>query len=373
MADLEVKTRMSPLQLAIVLVSSMVGLSGRATEPILQDSGHAAWLAVLLGAALFYAVAWLMMRLGGLFPDESFAEYLPRLFGRWAGGAVVWLIVGVFLLDTTIILQAVSREINFFMFDRTPFEVVEMGMLVVCVYCCLQDWGTILRVVQFVFFTAFPLWLFLLLVSLLGFRFINFLPLWPEGAVGLATGMLHSWNLFQGYELVLLLLPLVYKGNVKPSKAVAGAFALAAAVSLLRVVLEVGVLTLEGARNNPFALLTVVRIVEIPGTFLERLDTYFLIFWMQGMFASITLAMYFMAQSLTLLYRYADHRPFVLALVPLLFVLGDATHHIRVLEGFRTMVEWAGLGFSLAVVPTVYGLVWWRRRRDRGTEQAGKM
>ncbi len=367
MANLEAKTRMSPLQLAIVIAITMIGISGQVMRPILEASGHGAWLAVLAGATVFYSAAWLMIKLGEMFPDESFAEYLPRLLGRWPGGAVVWLAVLVFFLQAALVLQGVSREITFFMFDRTPFEVVEACLLLVCVYCCLQDWGTIVRVVQFVFFTALPPWLFLLAVSLLRFRFINFLPLWPEDAAGMAAGALHSWNFFEGYECVLLLLPLVYKGNVKPAKAVAGAFALAAGVFMLRIVLAIGVLTLEGAKNIPFPMLTIVRTVEIPGTFLERLDTYFLVFWVQGIFASVTLALYVMAQSLALLYRFADHRPFVLALAPLLFFLGDASHHFRVFEWLWTAVEWAGLAFSLGVMPLVYAFAWWRgRSRDAG-------
>jgi len=308
-----------------------------------------------------------MIRLGEMFPDESFAEYLPRVLGRWPGGAVVWLFVLVVFLWSGYALQGVNREITFFMFDRTPFEVVEASMLLVCVYCCLQDWGTIVRVVQFVFFTALPPWLFLLTASFLRFRFINFLPLWPEDAAGVAAGALHSWTLFNGYECVLLLLPLVYKGNVRPAKAVAWSFAIVAGVLLLRISLHIGVLTLEGAKNSAFPMVTIIRSVEIPGTFLERLDTYFLVFWMQGIFASLTLSLYMMAHSLALLYRFADHRPLVLALAPLLFIFGDAAHHIRVLEWLEAAVEWSGLAFSLGVMPLVYAVVWWRRRsRDAG-------
>jgi len=372
-ANLEVKTRMAPLHLAVVIAATMTGISGRVMLPILEASGHGAWLAVLTGAAVFYGAACLMLKLGELFPEESFAEYLPRLFGRWAGGAVVWLFVLIIFLQSAIVLQGVSREIDFFMFDRTPFEVVEASLLTVCVYCCLQDWGTILRVAQFVFFTAFPMWLFLLAISLLGFRIINFLPLWPEDAAGVATGALHSWSLFQGYECVLLFLPLVYKGSVRPARAVGGACAIAAGVFLLRTALDIGVLTLEGALNTAFPMLTIVRAVDIPGTFLERLDTYFLVFWMQGIFVSVTLAMYFMAKSLALLYRYADHRPLVLALAPPLFILGDAAHYFRVSEGLQQALAWAGPVFSLGVMPTVYGLVWWRRRRDGGAGQDGSM
>lgn len=371
MANLEVKTRMSPPQLAIVIFIIMIGVPSGASGPILEAAGHAAWLSLLAGAGLFYGAAWLMIRLGEHFPDETFAEYLPRILGRWAGGAAVWLFVLIFLLETAVGLQASSREITFFMFDRTPFEVVEIALLAVATYCALQDWGTILRVAQLMLFTAFPVILFLLVAGLLGFRFLNLLPLWPEDAAGVAAGALHSWNLFQGYECVLLFLPLLYKGNTRPTRAVAGAFAMACGFFLLVAVLQIGVLTLEGARNATYPILTVIRITEIPGTFLERLDTYFLLFWTQLVFIGITLSIYFMAQSLTLLYRYADHRPFVLALAPLLFILGDAAHHIRVSEALPQVTELGGLLFSLGVMPAIYAFVWWRRRRHGPGRSAG--
>lgn len=370
MADLEVKTRMSPLQLGIVISIMMIGIPGGATLPILESAGHAAWLSLLGGAILFYGAAWLMLKLGEQFPDENFAEYLPRLLGRWLGGAAVWLFVLIFFLQSGNVLNLASREITFFMFDRTPFEVVEVGMLVVVVYCALQDWATILRVIQFIFFTAVPVWLFLLLAGLLGFRFLNFLPLWPENAAGVAAGALHSWNLFQGYECVLLFWPLLYRGNIRPARAVAWAFAAATGAFLLIIALEIGVLTLEGARNAPFPILTIIRITEIPGTFLERLDTYFLLFWIQLVFVSATLATYFMAQSLATLYRYADHRPFVLALAPPMFIAGDAAHHVRVSEFLQQATELGGLFFSLGVMPAVYAFVWWRGRRHEPGQSA---
>ncbi len=373
MADLEAKARMSPLQLAIIIATSMMSMPGQTLEPVLKAAGHAAWLSVIAGTVVYYCAAWLIMKLGGQFPDESFAEYLPRLLGRWAGGAVVWMFGLVFLLLYGNVLHVMSREIAFFMFDTTPFEVVELGLLVVCAYCALQDWGTIMRVIQFVFFTAFPLWLFLLAVSLLGFRFLTFLPLSPEDAAGVAAGVMHSWSLFQGYEAILLLLPLVYKKNVSPARAVAGAFVLNTGVILLWVILQIGVLTLDGARSTPFPIMTVLRNLDIPGTFLERLDTYFMLFWIQLIFAGITLALYFIAQSLTVLYRYADHRPLVLALVPLFFIIGDAAHHIKAQQALKQTADWAGLTFSLGVIPTVYAFVWWRRRREDDRNAATKL
>lgn len=85
MARLEAKDRMSPVQLAIVIFMIMVAAPGTSLAPILKAAGHAAWLSVLAGAAIFYGAAWLMLKLGEAFPQESVAEYLPRLWGALAG------------------------------------------------------------------------------------------------------------------------------------------------------------------------------------------------------------------------------------------------------------------------------------------------
>lgn len=363
MANLEAKDRMSPLQLAVMVMLMMVGVPGAALQPTLLEAGHGAWLSVVLAGAVFYGAAWLMLLLGGWFPGESFAQYLPRVFGRWAGGAAVWLFVLVLWLNAGYVLQISSRVVTFFMFDRTPFEVVAATLLAVCVYCALQEWGTILRVGQLIFFTAVPIWLLLLSSGLLSFRVINLLPLWPDSAARVVGGALQCWPLYGGFEIILMLFPLVYRGNVKPAAAVAGAFLASGGVFLLWVALMVGVLTLEGVVNIPFPLMTVMRNVEIPGTFLERLDTYFLLFWIQTIFMSLTLALYAMAKAAADLYGHADHRPWVLAFMPAIFLAGDAAHNVRLFEGMQQAGVWVGGAFSLAVVPLICGLVWWRRRQ----------
>jgi spore germination protein len=77
----------------------------------------------------------------------------------------------------------------------------------------------------------------------------------------------------------------------------------------------------------------------------------------------ITLTLYFMAQALARLCRHADHRPWVVALAPMLFLAGDAAHSVRVFEATQLAALWAGWGLSLGVIPASLALAWWRRRQ----------
>jgi spore germination protein len=362
MSKLERKADMSPLQLAVVIVMFGLGISGRTTVDVIKAGEHGAWLAVITGCIVFYGAAWLMIKLGRLFPRENFIEYLPRIWGKWPGLLLSWLFVLVFYFNSITILHGFSREIAFFMFDRTPFEVIEASLLAVAVYCAMQDWGTILRVTQYMFCTAFPSWLLLVLPTFLNFRFINILPLWPQNWAGVAEGIYRSWALFQGYESILLLLPLVYKKNTSVSRVVAGAFVLLGATWLMITMLVIGVFSLEEAKRIPYPILTAIRTVELPGTFIERLDTYFLLFWMQTVFVFLVLSLYTMAQALTCCYRFADHRPFVLALVPIVFLGGDALHNSSLYDQAHQLANITGLIFSFGVIPLSYGFTLWKRR-----------
>jgi len=366
MANLEVKSQMSPLQLAIVVIVMVIGIHSDTLVRVIKDAGSAAWLSLLLGGGLFCGAALVMVKLGDLFPGLTVVEYLPLLWGKWLGAAVIFLFTVIFVIHTSFMLQGFSRVIAFFMFDRTPFEVLEAGLLAVCVYCALQDWGTILRVVQLVFFTAVPAALGFIGLSMVSFHYINILPLWPQHIQGVGYGVWHSWQEYFGYEVLLMLLPLVYRGKSRMSLVLAGSFAFLSVFFVFVTSLVIGTFTVEGVINLPYPLVSAIRSADLPGTYLERLDTYYLLFWIQIQFAMFAVILYILAQVPTRYFGYADHRPWVLALTPLLFIGGDALHSSRLYIMAAQSSNLLGMAFSLGIIPASYGLAWWRRRGGNG-------
>ncbi len=353
---------MSPLQLAIVVVVAVIGIHSDAMLQVIKDAGTAAWLSMLLGGGLFCAAALLMVKLGDLFPGQTLAEYLPVVWGKWPGAAVILLFMVLVIIYTALMLQGFSRVISFFMFDRTPFEALEAGLLAVCVYCALQDWATILRVVQLIFFTALPATVVFISLAGVSFHYINILPLWPQQIQGVAYGVWHSWIDYSGYEVLLVLLPLVHRGTTRVSAALIGAFAFLALFFVFLIVLMTGVFTVEGVVKVPYPLMSAIRAADLPGTYLERLDTYFLLFWIQIQFAMFSILLYSLALVPTRYFGFSDHRPWVLALAPLLFIGGDALHGSRLYEMAAHGSNWLGMAFSLGIIPASYGLAWWQRR-----------
>ncbi len=264
MNNLEVKTKMSVLQLAIVVIIVSTNLGGATHQELVAVTGNHAWLSLLFGAAFCYLSAVVINRLADVYPDETMVEYLPRLIGRRGAGLALLSLITLFYFQIILTLTGFSRVISFFMFKRTPVEIIQAGMLVVCVYCALQNWGTILRVTQVIFFTAFPAIISLFLLSLINMDIVNFLPLWPLNGKEIFSGILISWRAFGGYLVLLLLLPLVYRKNISLAVGLALGLGFSFLFVLLSLIPVIGVLATEGAKAAPFPILVSIRAIELP-------------------------------------------------------------------------------------------------------------
>ena len=365
MANLEAKTKMSAVQLGIVITSTGIGaqliLASRKTA---EDAGHLAWLSVILGGLIFYSASLCMLKLGEQYPDSTLAEYMPKLWGRVIGQIVIGWFMLLFLIQVCTIVSGVSKAIAFFMFYRTPTQVIALGLLVICIYCALQDWGTFLRMQQLLFFITVPTFSLLWSLSLLNFQPQNLLPLWSkEDIPGLITAtFFDSWNMYGGYEIILFLLPMTVRGKIGLAGVLKWSFICMCLLFLSIIVIAVGVLTINGVRNTVYPTMTVISSVEIPGTFIERLDTYLVISWIPIVFDTVAIYLWVPCQVLKQCLHYTDHRPLVLALTPLLYAIIILLDTMKIFEAAGKLATWIGLIFSLGIIPASLVLNWWKKR-----------
>lgn len=366
MANLEAKSHMSVWQLAVVIFVTCVGAQIMLTpRALIADAGHGAWISIMIGGGFFYVSTCLMLVLAKKYPDETIVEYAPRLFGKVGGVIVIFWFHLLFFLQVVQIFAGIGKIITFYMFDRTPPEVVILALLVICTYCALQDWGTILRIQQFMFFVAYSILIMVWVASSLNLQFENLLPLWPVDTKTVLSSSFSTWGMYAGYECVLLLMPLVYRQARLGSliKIVGGAFGCLTLIFLLVTIIIIGVLTVDGAKNLLYPALIVIRSVELPGTFIERLENYLLIAWVPVVFDTLAAMMYFMGQIWMRHWRQADHRPWVLFWVPIIYVCSTLLDSQQTYDMVNKLTMWIGLLFSFLLVPVSLARSWWQARK----------
>lgn len=367
MTNLEHKSRMSTLQYALVIV--VAGIDAQiilSPNALIRQAGEGTWISILAAGLLYFGAAVCMLKICQQYPGMTIMEFAPLIYGKIGGMLlIVWLFL-IMLLLYCLELLGFAKVISMFMFDRTPLEVIAVGMVFICTYCAMQDWGTILRLCQLLFFTSIPMLMGIWLVSLFNFVPENLLPLWPKNWRGVAEATATAWNLYSGYEgLLFLLLPMVYRGKIQFVKTLGGAFAFVTLVNLIVIVMTVGVLTVKGAQAVPYPTIVVIRGVELPGTFIERLENYLLLAWIPIVFDTMSLMHFMIAEMFNRFFHYQDRRPWVLLLAPVFMIGGGLLELTNTYDTINQIYIWLGIGFSLVVGPLTYLYILLRRKGRR--------
>ena len=367
-ANLEVKDKLIPAQLTALLIATSFGAQAvLSPQRIIEKTETGAPLLVAIGAVVFWGVTIMMLRLGRQYPSETLVEYMPRLWGKVLGEVILWWFATSFLIQVSAILNGFSRVITMFMFDQTPHQVVGLAMLALTTYCAVQEFGTILRVTQITLIVSKTVWFLMWSTTMLNFRIDNLKPFIPENFTAIIREIPDIWGMYAGYEVILLLLPLVYRGSTSLAKSVTVAYLALLVLFEFLFISVIGVMTVQGAANTPYPPIINKRAVELPGTFIERLENYLLLAWVPIVFDTLVMLLYGAALTFTKHYRYADHRPMVLLLTPLVFGLAAVIQGQQAIDMANQISTALGCWVSFLVIPISLFLAW---RQKRGIKNA---
>lgn len=354
---------MSVHQFALVIFEIILGVNIiTLARDLAQAAGQWAWLSALAGGALSFAAAYMLLRLGNLFPGVELYEYMPRIWGKTVGRLLNWFWVCMFAIKLSLILRVFANVISFTMFDMTPQPVIIASMLAVCTYGAVQSWGVILRITQITVIGITPFMLTVWFSCMLNFELDRILPLQPESWGAVARGALVSLDAYSGYELLPLLLPMVRQGKVKAETALAVTFAALTAVYVASMLMTIGVLAAETTQYLQFPAITTVKTVRLPGLFLERLETYLVFFWIPTVFGTVLLVLYGAGKLAGRTLSHQNHQAFVLFLIPLIFVGTTLLDDPDVFRTFNAMSNRLGQAYSFLIVPLTLLLASLQRR-----------
>lgn len=368
MINSDAYNKMTPLQAAIVIVVIGSGISIiRGPMTLVNQAGQWGWMTAILAAGIYYVSAYLIIRLMNSFPGQSLVQFLPALTGKIGAHLFVWFFILTTLFQISFRCLSFAREITFFLFDRTPIEIIILTFLLGTTYAGVQAWGTLLRVSQLIFFAVIPFLTIFIAFGMINFKAINLFPLIPEKPLLVVKAIPQTWGLFNGSELLLVLYPFIARGTTQLVKWIAGAYLLRTLLLLVSTIMTIGVLSAEGTNNTSYPTLLAVRIAELPGTFLERLDNYLLLSWIPIAVITVGIYMFCMGKLIAELYNFSDHRPFTIAIIPVLFFESMSLHDIRWARHAHEVSNWLGILLVFGIIPFLLFLNWLRIRRSHGT------
>jgi len=281
-------------QLMQVLILTIMGV-GVVSLPreVAEIWGASGWMLVILGGLLALVQALIITALAKRFPDRTFPEYSVDIAGKFIGTAVALLIAVYFMLVTVFQARIIGDVIKLFLLFDTPIEVIIVTIMAVVLYLVRNGIEPITRVAVIIL----PLLVFgaflLLIPAFSGADFSNLLPLVPDNIPAVFRGITTISFSFLGYESLLLLIPFTAKPkhlNKTVSKAMVIVMLIYLVICII-VFIEFGV---AETKSLIWPLFSLMKAVEIPGAFVERLEGIFLSLWVFAVFSTMMMT-YFCA------------------------------------------------------------------------------
>lgn len=359
------KKSISLLQFAILVITISFGTSPIILARQMAEAGKQnMWLIVLLGSIPIATAFWFAVKLCRYFPQQSVIEFNKNLAGKLIGNFLNIYLLILMLLITSSIIRTFRIIIKGFLLDLTPSQVIVTVILLSVAYCCQNGLGPLLRFQQVVFEAGYSVFILVLLIGLLNIEVNNYEPFLAEGIMPVVKGLKDTWFAFSGSEiLVLFLYPYLtmQKGTFKYGLYGIGFITI---LYVLITAIVQGVLGYEEVKHQLFPTIMAYREVEIPATFIERVDGYLVISWIAVAFITIVLWTYLISLGISQMCKNETNRPVLWLLVPIILYIQNVPPDIQSAEKLQMWVNMLGIIWGLLIVPLLWGIAKYKQRRN---------
>ena len=357
------RATISPLQIAIMYFTTAFG-SGILTLP--RSVGTIAredmWLSVILGGLAMGFSLWCTVALCRYFPNDTAIEYHSSLLGPIVGQLVnIFYLMSMVLLGAAA-LRSFSGALNLFLFEATPHWIIQFVFLGVAAYAGQYGVAPLIRMQQFILLAIAPTAILLMSLGFLRVEPKNFQPFLAGGLMPVLKGIVPSWFAYSGPELITgLAFPFVTQKKQVIKAGLLTVAVLAVMYTTYTVIVQ-GVLGVEEIIVTVYPTIIAYREVNIPDTFVERIDGYMLSLQIVLYFLSLANLLYFSSFGCSRLMKLEYCRPVIILLVPVFYFIAMLPQSVEQLISYSRFTNNFLIAGGLFILPLLLLIAKLRKR-----------
>ena len=356
--------RISLLYLYVLCFNVSFGTSLATLPRSVGDIAHEdMWLSVIVGGTAFLLTVWTAAKLSSYYPEYTCIEYHRILLGPFFGEIINIILIALIIMVPVTSMRSFVVASKIYLFDVTPPEYLVLVFLALFVYATQYGLLPLIRMQQFIFKSNNFVFLLIILLGLMAIHTSNYLPFLGEGVIPVFKGAIPTWYAYTGPEITIsLLYPFITRQKQAFKWAAAAIFTLIAVYTLITAIAQ-GILGAKEAAHQLVPTIIAYRNVEIPDSFIERLDGYFIIFWIPIFVCCMLNWVYLTAFAIERMLKLEYSRSVVVLLMPIYSYLSSLP------PDFQTagkIAEWHNIAFlvwGLGILPFLLCIAWWGKKR----------
>ncbi|MGM0900899.1 MAG: GerAB/ArcD/ProY family transporter [Bacillota bacterium] len=368
------KAKISAYQLFVLIL--LFELGSAVLVPIAIEAERDAWLAILIGMVGGILLFFVYYRLYLFYPKLVLTQYTEKLLGKYLGRVLAFCYILFFAYASARVLRDFGEMLLTYAYTTTPLFIVNTLLILVIIYALQKGIEVLARTGELFF-------LLLYLLAIIGFILMVFSGLFDlnqlkpflENGLGPVFKVVATETLYVPFaEALVFSMILPYLQNTKKVKIAGVAGILLSGINLALVMaINISVLGIDLATRSQFPLLSTIQSIQI-AEFLERLDVFFMVSMVIGIFFKVSLYFYAAISATTILFKIKEPSKLVypMGLVILFMsitIANSYSEHIK--EGLELTTRFLH-PFFLVVIPVVLlGLAYLKNWGQKRKSQSG--
>ncbi|NLO89249.1 MAG: endospore germination permease [Clostridia bacterium] len=361
--------RITTWQMFILLISAINAIEVLIfPRQLATEVGPDGWISLIGGHLLAAISLFFIIKLGLLFPNETFAEYTPRIAGNIFGTFFVLLAASYWILITARILRQFGDFIILIL-DRTPIEILILSKLVLAAFIVRYGVEVIARICEILFPLFICLIFVLTMVAVPEMDFSNFQPVLSSDFKSLSYSIINTALGLEGKEIFSMLIPFMIV-QVNAFKVGYAAIGLNLVLRLMIFIATIAVFGVDITKIFIWPAEELGRIVAAPGQFFGRLDALLIGLWVTVTFSSVIIYYYLASLTLSHLLKFREHSIMVFPLFPVIFLLSLVPKNILETDQFSYYTSFI-FGALVYVIPPLLILISYIRGTHKKRPKGG--
>ncbi len=330
-------------EIAIITANVVIGV-GILTFPraLAKETGSFdGWISVLLAGGVACLIGWTLASLAARFPKETFLEYTTKIISKPAAYVLVFVLGMYYMLFSAFEMRAVGSIAKQFLFTTTPVEMITLAFMLVVQYAVLGTRAALLRLNML----FLPIVLFVIfLVQFYTFRFFeweNFKPFFATDVTALVKGAQQVGLSFSGFEIILFYGFLMKRPEEAPRAVVVG-LSIPILLYALIYIFVVGVFSADVTQNLVFPTIELAKEVEVPGGFVERVESLFFTIWIMTIFNTCALFLDVAMFMFTSIFRRLSKLSCMLIISPIIYFMSMVPENLVQFFALGDQITYAG-------------------------------
>lgn len=313
--------RISGTQILIFIVLTAIGVGGFSLSRLTAEAADQdGWISVIVGGMIAVLNFYIMSRLAKRFPGDTLVEMTEKSVGKVLSIPLLLVFWVYMLLIGAMTLRVFGEVIKMSLLLKTPIEVINIFMMLLVLWLARGGIEPIARFNGVVFPLIMITIFFIMLFSIPGSDFTNILPVFRSGPVNIIKGAYLSTYSYTGYEFILLIIPFIRKPD-KIFRSGVIALTLTALIYTGVVILSFAKFGVADTKKLIWPGLTLIRTIEVPGSFFERLEGVVMTLWILFVFTTLTPFLYSLSVLPSRMLRHREFKHFCAIIVPLVYIL----------------------------------------------------